>query len=291
MREKEVDLAIGARIRRAREKAGLSQQELAQRLGYSSPATVSNMEAGERRITVSDLSSVSEALGVSLEHLLPLAPADTSSRQFSLRAVGIQNINPSARRAVVAFLTFAETHAQRCARLPAGLQRKQPGAAASAILHLASATAAPISPTDVARQLAIPVFDWSFGDEISGIFVNFGGRTAIGVNEDHPPVRQRFTVAHELGHFVYADHDAIVFDYLGRERGFSFEMPENADSERTANQFAADLLMPADWVREDVARHGPDLTLLRRKYAVSEQAMWFRLLSLHLVSDSDRETI
>lgn len=290
MREKEVDIAIGARIRDAREKAGLSQHELAQRLGYASPATVSNMEAGERRITVVDLSSVSEALGVPLDRFLPVA-AEASAGQMSLRAAtDLHNINPATRRSVVDFLTFAERHGQQCAPLPSGLRRKRPGPAAETILQLATIQEPPVSPRDVARHWGVPVFDWSLGDEISGIFVCFGGRTAIGVNEEHPLVRQRFTVAHELGHFVYADRDAVVFDYLGRERGFSFEMSETADSETTANQFAADLLMPSGWVRDDFSKHGPDLTLLRRKYGVSEQAMWYRLLSLRLVHDADRNS-
>ena len=288
MREKEVDVAIGARIRDAREKAGLSQQELAQRLGYSSPATVSNMEAGERRITVVDLSSVSEALGIPLDRFLPVGP-EASTRQLSLRAAtDLHNINPVTRRSVVDFLTFAERHGQQCGPPPSGLRRKRPGPAAEVILQLTNIQEPPVQPRDVARQLGIPVFDWSLGDEISGIFVCYDGRTAIGVNESHPLVRQHFTVAHELGHFVYSDRDALVFDYLGRERGFSFEMSETPDSETIANQFAADLLMPAGWIRDDFSTHGPDLTLLRRKYGVSEQAMWFRLLNLRLVQDTDR---
>lgn len=288
MREKEVDLAIGARVRRAREKAGLSQQELAQRMGYSSPATVSNMEVGDRRITVADLSAVSSALGVPLEHFLPPVSSD-ASRHFSLRAADLQNLNPSARSSVVEFLTFAEKHGQSCSPPPSGLRRKRPGAAAEAILRMTDIHEPAIDPREVARRLEIPVFDWSLGDEISGIFVCFDGRTAIGVNEEHPPVRQRFTIAHELGHFVYSDRDAIVFDYLGRERGFSFEMSESADSETTANQFAADLLMPAIWVRLDFEQYGADLSILRRRYGVSEQAMWFRLLNLHLANISERE--
>jgi Zn-dependent peptidase ImmA (M78 family)/DNA-binding XRE family transcriptional regulator len=290
VREKEVDVAIGARIRDAREKAGLSQHDLAQRLGYSSPATVSNMEAGERRITVADLSAVSETLGIPLDRFLPVGP-NASARQFSLRAsTDLHNINPATRRSVLDFLTFAERHGQQCAPPPSGLRRKRPGPAAETILELTNIHEPPVSPRDVARHLSIPVFDWSLGDEISGIFVCFDGRTAIGVNEGHPPVRQRFTVAHELGHFVYADRDAIVFDYLGRERGFSFEMSESPDSETMANQFAADLLMPSAWVRDDFSKHGLDLALLRRKYVVSEQAMWFRLLNLRLVEENDRDS-
>ncbi len=53
--------------------------------------------------------------------------------------------------------------------------------------------------------------------------------------------------------------------------------------ESNANQFAADLLMPYDWIRKDFKKPGNDATLLAQRYEVSEQALWFRLKNLKLV--------
>jgi Zn-dependent peptidase ImmA (M78 family)/transcriptional regulator with XRE-family HTH domain len=291
MADHELDQEIGARIRRAREEAGLSQGELARRLGYASPATISYMEAGDRRITVTDLAAVAGALGLSLGYFLPVAATPPPDVHLSFRAEDIRSINPSARGTVVDFLLFVHKHGSNCVAPPDGLRRKKPGPAAELILTLAGPGEPPVVPREVARRLGIQVFDWAFGDDISGIFVCFEGKTAIGVNETHPVARQRFTVAHELGHHVYSDREAIVLDYFGRERGFSFDSSETAEAETKANQFAADLLMPAAWIRNDVAETTPDVRLLAKRYGVSEQAMWFRLLNLRLVSESDRRMV
>ena len=66
-----VDLvSMGTRVRRARERAGHGQRELADAAGI--PRThLSQLEDGRRsRATLEQLNSLSQALGVSLQHLL-----------------------------------------------------------------------------------------------------------------------------------------------------------------------------------------------------------------------------
>ena len=106
---------------------------------------------------------------------------------------------------------------------------------------------------------------------------------AVGVNEQHPYVRQRFTTAHELGHFVFDSERDLFIDFATSGAAALEEDGKHTWLERKANQFAADLLMPREWVRGDVRAEGPDLTLLAKRYEVSEQALWFRLLNLKLV--------
>ena len=61
------------------------------------------------------------------------------------------------------------------------------------------------------------------------------------------------------------------------------------DREREANWFAADLPMPKQWIEQDFDGKREDaVTILAEIYGVSEQALWFRLINLHLV---DRQTI
>jgi Zn-dependent peptidase ImmA (M78 family) len=110
----------------------------------------------------------------------------------------------------------------------------------------------------------------------------------IGVNKSHAVVRQRFTIAHELGHLLlHAQEDLHVDEgiWLRNERS------SRAEDEREieANQFAAELLMPTDLVKEAVAGRKLDLvndddeTLieLAAKFDVSRQALSFRLSRLY----------
>ena len=47
-------------------------------------------------------------------------------------------------------------------------------------------------------------------DDVSGFYFREGDRRVIGVNSTHPTVRQRFTIAHELGHAVLHDWKACI---------------------------------------------------------------------------------
>jgi Zn-dependent peptidase ImmA (M78 family) len=81
-------------------------------------------------------------------------------------------------------------------------------------------------------------------------------RRRIIVNRDHHRVRQRFTIAHELGHFV-----------LHSKHG------SDESAERQANAFAGGLLIPPPLLRLAI-RETPDASSLRQRFDVSEGAIW-----------------
>ena len=95
-----------------------------------------------------------------------------------------------------------------------------------------------------------------------------------------PWERRRFSVAHEVGHFLL--HTGAgpqgVFCRVGDLRPDP-DSPERL-RERQANRFAAELLMPRELVEREVARLGPDPFTLARVFAVSDVAMGFRLVNL-----------
>ena len=128
-------------------------------------------------------------------------------------------------------------------------------------------------------------------DRNSGLIARKNAKVIIGVNSLHHPNRQRFTVAHEIGHMLlHADQPLIVdgqgFALIGERR-------EGGDSPREieANAFAAALLMPADWLVAAIKSNQFDLTdendagvrRLAERFGVSQQAMMFRLINLRLV--------
>lgn len=69
----------------------------------------------------------------------------------------------------------------------------------------------------------------------------------IIVNKTAPESRQRFTVAHELGHILIPWHAGVSVDTF--EGTLAGGEPVGSDDETEANRFAAELLLPSHHVR------------------------------------------
>jgi Zn-dependent peptidase ImmA (M78 family) len=135
---------------------------------------------------------------------------------------------------------------------------------------------------DVARALEIHIKRAPSAD-FSGLLLRKNGRALIGVNSSEAPARQRFTIAHEIGHFVlHPQKDAFV-DFRKDRAGGEVKPPR----ERHADMFAAALLMPRKSLLKDFRRLAKNgftdqiTATLARQYAVSEDAMRFRLMNLN----------
>jgi Zn-dependent peptidase ImmA (M78 family) len=115
---------------------------------------------------------------------------------------------------------------------------------------------------------------------------------AVGVNSTHHANRQRFTIGHELGHYLLHDLEGIHVDRrfeVKLRNGKSGE--ETDDQEKEANLFAAELLMPERILKADLAmieqldlEDEASLVRLSERYAVSVQALSFRVANLGLVT-------
>jgi Zn-dependent peptidase ImmA (M78 family) len=126
-------------------------------------------------------------------------------------------------------------------------------------------------------------------DSVSGMPVIKDDRSVIGVNQNHHPNRRRFTIGHELGHYVLHRKNAKVF--VDASPVF-FRDTTSSDGmqlqEIDANAFAAELLMPEDVVREYVGDQLVDVyddATIRRlaaRFEVSVQAVTIRLIRLGL---------
>lgn len=137
----------------------------------------------------------------------------------------------------------------------------------------------PVDPFKIARNLDIIVKEEPLDSNLAGFIVREnGGQVEIFVNAYDPPVRQRFTLAHELGHFVKNRNDDNI--------GYVDERSELASSgtntnEIWCNQFAAELLMPAAIVKKYWAE-GRTVDKLRETFNVSGAALEHRLKNLGL---------
>lgn len=272
---------IGEKIQSAREKIGMSQEELARNLGYTSSATISHFEAGQRKVSVADLQQISQILGLPLEYFFENLETTVEMQKFRLRAT---DLRPSAREPVANFLSFAHKHSQDLIIHSDKLKFLSPGDAADLILQSVGITEPPVSPGQVAKHFNIPVFYWDFPNEVSGIFVTEAGKACIGVNQSHPNVRQRFSIAHELGHMVFGDEKDLYVDFTEVELSYAISDHTKISAETKANWFAADLLMPRKWIENEFRKVGEaGIVFLVQKYEVSEQALWIRLRNLKLI--------
>jgi transcriptional regulator with XRE-family HTH domain len=77
--------SVGQRIKAAREKAGLTQSELATQLGYTSPTAISLIEADERSVKVETLQKIAELLHQDVNYLAT-GTNNTPSVRAALRA-------------------------------------------------------------------------------------------------------------------------------------------------------------------------------------------------------------
>ena len=107
---------------------------------------------------------------------------------------------------------------------------------------------------------------------------NFG---LIGINKSHPVALQRFTIAHELHHYLY-DFNATRF-LCG---------PDNANEafEWNAERFAAELLMPRGSIQRLTSNplniRYLTVHLLAEHFGVSYEAAAIRLSNFGLVPDA-----
>jgi Zn-dependent peptidase ImmA (M78 family) len=152
---------------------------------------------------------------------------------------------------------------------------------------LADQQTAPVDLKPILEKLAIELREMDLPDDVSGILLRDGDRKVVVVNAKHPGHRQRFTIAHEIGHLVlHPGQDVHVDD------GFRINLRDgrsaSADDveEVEANAFAANLLMPLEWVRSAMRSDSIDfnddseIRRLADQFKVSTQAMLIRLTTL-----------
>jgi Zn-dependent peptidase ImmA (M78 family) len=146
-------------------------------------------------------------------------------------------------------------------------------------------TVVPVDPIKVARALGIEVWTSDLDRNVAGVLVRRKGNPAeIYVSPVDHINRQRFTIAHEVGHYV----ERAAKGQVGAPVSFvdyrdDISSQGSNPSERYANGFAAALLMPAALVRSQwSAAARPDADALARQFEVSAAAMRNRLSNLGL---------
>lgn len=153
----------------------------------------------------------------------------------------------------------------------------------------------PIDVDNLATLMGLEVQKKNLEKSISGVLLKRREGPIIIVNRNHSTVRQRFTIAHEIGHYTL-DHyrkDSMFVDLP--KRHMSTALYRNADSstgeilqEREANAFAAALLMPKSLIEKEISSFDSSFDQedeyvknIANKFKVSSQSMMFRLSNLN----------
>jgi Zn-dependent peptidase ImmA (M78 family) len=146
---------------------------------------------------------------------------------------------------------------------------------------------APVDVLALAESRGIRVVYEELEDKVSGMLVQTADETVIGINARHHVNRQRFTLAHELAHYVlHAPSPTVYVDGMMVHFRSDSLFPPAKPIEIEANAFAATLLMPPELLRRDLAGRTIDafdespVRRLAQQYGVSPQALTIRLLEL-----------
>ncbi|MFJ7310825.1 helix-turn-helix domain-containing protein [Peribacillus frigoritolerans] len=96
-------------------------------------------------------------------------------------------------------------------------------------------------------------------------------------NERATPSRIKFTLAHELGHYLL--HQEVKKEDFNKKEVYN-------RIEDEANYFASSFLLPADTFSEELISHNLDYyLLLKKRWQVSIQAMIFRSKELNIINE------
>lgn len=166
---------------------------------------------------------------------------------------------------------------------------------ASDLLVLHNLMSAPVKVDKLIKKLDIKLTEVDLGNEISGVLVVENGKARIGFH-GNCKTRNRFTKAHELGHYVlhtnnknelFVDNVKIMYRKQAASRVEKMQ-------EIQANSFAAALLMPQTLLKEKFHELKDDLfsctdeeiiDSLSETFKVSSTAMTYRLINLNLIEN------
>jgi Zn-dependent peptidase ImmA (M78 family)/transcriptional regulator with XRE-family HTH domain len=279
---------IGNRIQLARKGAGLSLRALAERAGVSH-TSIAKYESGATTPSSGILLALGKALGVRVEYFFRTARVDLKEVEYRKRSrlpkTVLDMIEGNVIEQVERFLelqTYLPARVLPPFGVPPGLPERIGSLVEIEDLALAvrlgwglGQNPVPVL-TDTLEERGILVFqcDVSHQDKFDGLAASVSGIPVVVVGRAWPGDRQRFTLAHELGHLVLK----------GR-------LGPDLNEEKAAHRFAGAFLVPEPEVYKELGasrtRLEPrELCVLKGAYGLSMGAWLFRARDLGIVSEA-----
>jgi len=277
---------IGSRLKLARAAAGLSLRDLEHQLdGLVTAQAIGKYERDEMMPSSSVLIALAKALGVTEDYLLNPAEVELIAVEFRKQKLTSPRDDATVRARILSEveryleieqIVHLDTHQavlpkRRVVRTFEDVER----AAAALREEWQLGDDAIPNLCELLEEKGIKICAISLPLKVSGVqaVVNTADREklpVIVVNADHPGERQRFTVAHELGHL-----------WLSAK--------EDLDIEAACHRFGGAFLLPADVLRRDIGKMRRAVTALelfelKRLFGVSAQAIAYRCKDLGIIS-------
>jgi Zn-dependent peptidase ImmA (M78 family)/transcriptional regulator with XRE-family HTH domain len=296
---------LGRRVADARQGRGWTQGELAGRVGLTQTA-VSRIETGARAVSSVELAELAEALDVSVLDLLRAGRRPIlaiAARLGRFRDPGAVDRALKRAEALTALDELLDGLLQPTGGPPTGgsaavVRRPNLGGEGPAVeqgrrlaewvrrtLRLGDGPLLRF-PELLEERFHLDVDLSPLPEAVDGLCVGLGDRALVLVGSRKPSSRQRFTLAHELAHYLVDDLDPFHVDELGvRARG---------RAEMRANAFAAHLLMPEAGVRAAVSDIEDDAERAVRvalSFGTSVSAAAYQLGNLGLLPDAARDRL
>jgi len=287
-----------SRIRSAMAEAGVTQQRLADAIGINATA-LSKALSGTRAFKSLEVALIAEQLGLSVQALLSDSPAPA----IAIAARAQPDASPALQRALDRTDHLLELHrllvdlgfGWRATSIdktePTGAPYEQGAALAGQLRQYLGIGAGdlPYQLSDLSElleeRLGVDIGFEPLPPGLDGLSVASSGLAIALVSSGISATRQRFTLAHELGHLFAGDSQRLTVD----ENVFGRKSPD----ETRANAFAAVFLMPIEAIRA-AAPHGiseETVATLLGRFGVSLDALAFRLHNVGMVDGAGRDRI
>lgn len=288
------DQLIGARVRARRDALGMTQDELAQRMGLSYRQTLGAIENGHRKTQPSELVAAARALEVPLDYFTDRFSA-AGEACFSFRAETVDENELSEFEELAGRWMAAYRELTKPALIKQALslsvrssfeQAQEAGEQARQDLGLGSFPGDDLQEA-IERVWGILILHVDMPPGISGAASRLGGVQAILVNRHEPRSRRNYDLAHELFHL-------LTWDTMPPARIESEKTARGKARrvEQLANNFAAALLMPRAstmeaWKDHEHLPQTERILAMAARAGVSGPALKYRLLNLGLARKAD----
>lgn len=279
---------IGSRLKQARSGAGLSTRALAEKVGVSAMA-ISKYETGKSIPSSPVLLGLAKALDVKVEYFfrpmqVTLQSVEYRKHSHVLKRVLVQ-IEADVKEQVERFLeleSFLPNGPISSFEVPPGLPGsiKSLDAIEDLSDELRNRWQLGLDPlpdlTDALEERGIKVLqtDAFHNNAFDGLAAQVDGTPVIVVGKGWPGDRQRFTLAHELGHLILKNR-----------------LAKGIDEEKAANRFAGAFLVPHSEVKKELGEKRSwlepnELCVLKKTYGLSMQGWMHRANDLGILSDA-----